>query len=233
MAVIAQPPARLAQSAEREQMEAGDRCGRARRRRSQAAHDIVRSGIGQQPPEPADLAAQRAHRIADAASEREFGQRRRRRRTGKADDDRQVDSRAHRVRRSIPGSARFRSRIASRYRRGYFAARPQFRHAPSALKASAALRNGWPSGWPATLTDAMPCASIRPLAPTSNDDRNGPLAAATSPAISRMRVTPASPHARARKSSSASRDGISRAAICGTGLKPTRRNATDVSILWR
>jgi hypothetical protein len=40
-----------------------------------------------------------------------------------------------------------------------------------------------------------------------------------------MRFTSASPRARARKSLSASRDGISRAAIWGTGLKPARRSA--------
>ena len=48
-------------------MESGNRRRRDRGRRSQAAHDIVGPGIGQQPAEAADLAAQRAHRIADAA----------------------------------------------------------------------------------------------------------------------------------------------------------------------
>jgi hypothetical protein len=60
-----------------------------------------------------------------------------------------------------------------------------------------------------------------------------PLAAATSPAIKRIRDTAASPRARARKSSSASREVISRAAMCGTGLKPARRSAVAVSTLWR
>ena len=92
--LCAQPAAGLAQPAERKQMEAGDRRRRGRRRRLQAAHDVIRPGIGQQPAEAADLAAQRPHRIADAAAEREFHQRRRRRRTGEADDDGQVDARA-------------------------------------------------------------------------------------------------------------------------------------------
>src|SRR5258708_22210930 len=73
-------------------METGDRCGRAGGRRSQTAHDIVRSGIRQQPPKPANLAAQRADRIADAATEREFCQRCRRRRAGEANDHREVDA---------------------------------------------------------------------------------------------------------------------------------------------
>ena len=54
----------------------------------------------------------------------------------------------------------------------------------------------------------MPEASINPLAPTSRLDLKGPFASGTSPATRSTRVTPASPRARARKSSSISRDGI-------------------------
>src|SRR6266480_6309573 len=71
---IAQPVRRLAQAAEREQVKSGDRRGCGRRRRAEAAHDVIGSGIGQQPAEPPDLAAQGPHRIADAAAQAEFGQ---------------------------------------------------------------------------------------------------------------------------------------------------------------
>ena len=46
----------------------------------------------------------------------------------------------------------------------------------------------------------------------------GPNARKVSPAITRTRFASASPRARAEKSSSASRDRTSRAAICGIGL---------------
>src|SRR6202163_3568802 len=73
-------------------MESGNRCRRSFWCRLQTAHDVVRPGIGQKPAETADLAAQRPHRIADAAAEREFRQRRRRRRTGEADDHRKANA---------------------------------------------------------------------------------------------------------------------------------------------
>ena len=73
-------------------MESGDCLGRWMRRRREAAHDVVRPGIGQKPTVTADLAAQRPHRIADAAAEREPGQRRRRRRPGETHDHRQIDA---------------------------------------------------------------------------------------------------------------------------------------------
>src|SRR5450432_2777133 len=60
--------------------------------RLQTAHDVVRPGIGQKPAETADLSAQRPHRIADAAAEREFRQRRRPRRTSEADDHRKANA---------------------------------------------------------------------------------------------------------------------------------------------
>ena len=109
---IAQPVAGLAQAAEREQVKSRDRRRCGRRRAAQSPDDVVRPGIRQQAAEPADLAAQRAHGIADAAAKREFRQCRRRRRTGKADDDGKIDAARDRVRRSIAGSARSRSRIA-------------------------------------------------------------------------------------------------------------------------
>ena len=49
------------------------------------------------------------------------------------------------------------------------------------------------------LTRAMPCASIKPLAQTSRLDLNGPLAPATSPAISSTRLTSASPRSARQK----------------------------------
>src|SRR6185369_12514544 len=48
--------------------------------------------IRQQPPEPADLSPQRAHGISDAAAERELCQCRRRGRSSKAYDNRQIDA---------------------------------------------------------------------------------------------------------------------------------------------
>jgi len=54
-------------------MQSGNRSGgRSFGRRLQTAHHIIRPGIDQKPAETADLAAQRPHRIADAAAEREF-----------------------------------------------------------------------------------------------------------------------------------------------------------------
>ena len=88
--VAAQPVAGLAQSAERKQMESGNRRGRGFGCRLQAAHDVIRPGIRQEAAEAADLAAQRPHRITDAAAKRKFRQRGRRRRTGETDDHRQA-----------------------------------------------------------------------------------------------------------------------------------------------
>ena len=187
VAVIAQPSARLAQSAERKQMEAGDRCGRPRRRRSQAAHDIVRSGIRQQPAKAADLAAQRAHRIADAATEREFGQRGRRRRTGKADDDRKVDA--------VPSSSPIHPRIGALSKQNCVTISTRiFRCAspvaPNPQRLEGVRRRRETDG----PRDGRQRSPMRCRAPRSGRcrrhrgyDLNGPLAAATSPAISRMR----------------------------------------------
>src|SRR5262249_34412055 len=54
--------------------------------------DLIRRGIDQKPTEAADLAAQRAHGIADAATKREFCQGRYRRRSREPDDDRKRDA---------------------------------------------------------------------------------------------------------------------------------------------
>ena len=79
---------------------------------------------------------------------------------------------------------------------------------------------GWLSGCPAKLTAPIPCPSIAPLKQMSALDLNRPDARKVSPAITRTRFVSASPRARAKKSSRASRDRTSRAAICGTGLIP-------------
>ena len=83
----AQPVGGLAQAAERKQVETGDRRRRLSGRRLQAAHDVIRPGIREQPAKTADLAAQRADRIADAATKRKFGQRGGARRTREPDND--------------------------------------------------------------------------------------------------------------------------------------------------
>src|SRR4029077_11875564 len=72
---IAAPRRRLAQAAERKQVESCNLCGRRARRRQKPAHNLVRAGVGQEPAVAADLGPQRADRIADAAAERELGQR--------------------------------------------------------------------------------------------------------------------------------------------------------------
>src|SRR5258708_35592637 len=73
-------------------MKSGNRRCRSFRRRLQTAHDIIRPGIRQKPAETADLAAQRAYRIADPAAERKFRQRGRRCRAGETDDNRKIDA---------------------------------------------------------------------------------------------------------------------------------------------
>ena len=199
-------------------MESGNRRRRSLRRRLQTAHDIVRSGIRQEPAETADLAAQRPHRIADAAAKRKFRQRGGRRRTGETDDDGKVD--AARVEFADPSEDRRAFETELRHDIDVDIGLsppvpPCFEYLESVGRSP---DRGGPRDDRQRSRDEMPCASINPLAQTSRLDLNGPFALATSPAIRRMRVTSASPRARARKSSSASREDISRAAICGTGL---------------
>src|SRR5688572_16896845 len=67
--MVMKPVAGLAQATEREQVKSRDRSRRGSGCATQSPDHVVRSGIRQQPAEPADLGPQRAHGIADAAAE--------------------------------------------------------------------------------------------------------------------------------------------------------------------
>ncbi len=193
--LIAQPVAGLAQSAEREQMESGNRRGR-RRGLPHAGRASPRPGRYRSTAGRSGRSGRAAtlHRIADAAAQRKFRQRGRRRRTGQTDDDGQIECRAS----SSPIHARIgalsKQNCVDHIDMDARSGAPSRARPSSTLKTPGGCQIGMAFGMAGDAhAMSMPCASINPLAPTSRLELNGPLARATSPAISSTRPTSASP----------------------------------------
>src|SRR5208282_1111355 len=73
-------------------MKPRNRRPRVPRRRAQTAHDVVRTGVGQEAAEATDLFAQRPQRISNAATQSELQKSRWRRRTGETDYNRDIET---------------------------------------------------------------------------------------------------------------------------------------------
>ena len=73
-------------------MEPGNRRPGVPRRRAQTAHDVVRTGVGQEAAEATDLFAQRPQRVSNAATQSELQKSRWRRRTGETNYNRDIET---------------------------------------------------------------------------------------------------------------------------------------------